>query len=1558
MCCGTASSDECGEDRNVINELDVRECGAVIEPYCYENVSVFKWVAHVCERFSAISWYRYSITFRKSLKYGMESNNVCCGTVSQYLKTDDVRKGDNVSIDLSYRGSIQRFLTPGRRRGRILWIVCFFSLLLLPYVDGQMSPDTDINRLKNNGVCQSIDIRNSVDTFKKRLSGCQVVEGFVQILLIDHADESHFANLSFPDLREITGYLLMYRVNGLRTLSNLFPNLSVIRGNILFLNYALVAFEMMHLQEIGLYSLTNITRGSVRLEKNPQLCYVNTIDWDLIADAGKEGHYIKNNGRENECPPCPSDIPCPKREDGSPLCWSRHHCQKVCHGCNGSTCDENGVCCSEYCLGGCLSSNSNSCFVCRNFVIDGNCLQKCPGDFYEYLGRRCVTEQECRDMKTPLELIQEDEPKRWKPFNDSKTMSCVLDCPVGYAEVMHNKRLNCEHCKGPCRKECPSASVDSIASAQRLRGCTYIKGSLEIQIRGGKSMVKELADNLNMIEEIEGYLKIVRSFPLISLNFLKKLRIIHGKILENSKYSFIVLDNQNLQELWDWTTREEKFAIRNGSLFFHFNPKLCYNRIEKLRQVANLSAFDDLEVARNSNGDKVACNVTELNVEITKVFSVGVIIGWKPFDHYDPRSLLGYVVYFIEAPHRNLTLYDGRDACGGDGWRVDDVPVPPDRSIEINHILTRLTPFTQYAFYVKTYSIASESTGAQSKIRYFITRPDLPSSPQMVNANPISDTSLVVDWRPPLHPNGNVTYYIVVGEISTTEQQKYESNYCNSPPQIHPEKKPAVDTTSVDQKLSSSGECCTCSGQDQDNKRNKESEVAQQIHFEDSLHNQLYIKRASRSKREIHSIMTQSIPGNLNYHKYEGKLNFINNDNVGAGYLPSHSPPKKGLPEWFELIVDTTRVEIYNLTHYSLYTISVQACRELLQDEREQGVQFNCSVKSFTSARTTASKDADDIDSSRLNIETVNQTAGSVKLRWEEPPDPNGEILNFIIEYRCLDRETYGAKEECITRKQYIENQKSHTLEKLHPGNYSLRIRATSIAGYGNFTQLQYFYIKEPPSSVAVELVIMIVVGSCIICIVLSAMVVYMRRKYVPGVSNMKLIASVNPEYVPTVYVPDEWEVPRKKIELLKELGQGSFGMVYEGIGRDIVDGQREIRCAIKTVNEHATDRERSEFLNEASVMKAFNTHHVVRLLGVVSQGQPVLVIMELMANGDLKTFLRSHRPDVSDDPSKQPPTLKRILQMAIEIADGMAYLSAKKFVHRDLAARNCMVAEDLTVKIGDFGMTRDIYETDYYRKGTKGLLPVRWMAPESLKDGVFTSNSDVWSYGVVLWEMATLASQPYQGLSNDQVLRYVIDGGVMERPENCPDRLYELMRLCWQYKPGVRPSFLELVSLLLPDVSSEFSQVSFYHSAEGCELRTHQAAELAAAGDDPATPLRVTRDIEDFSLGDSDVDELELDVEGDDESLEVSRSGTNAGPFALYHTMPSMYGSSRQSVGEEARNTAYSCPNNEPSKMGNGSSVTTPTAANGWVINHPGNGTSISSSSVNVGSGIKTTEC
>nr|CAH7763768.1 unnamed protein product [Callosobruchus chinensis] len=159
------------------------------------------------------------------------------------------------------------------------------------------------------------------------------------------------------------------------------------------------------------------------------------------------------------------------------------------------------------------------------------------------------------------------------------------------------------------------------------------------------------------------------------------------------------------------------------------------------------------------------------------------------------------------------------------------------------------------------------------------------------------------------------------------------------------------------------------------------------------------------------------------------------------------------------------------------------------------------------------------------------------------------------------------------------------------------------------------------------------------------------------------------------VYVEDEWEIDRNDIDIQSDLGHGAFGKVYYGRIKS-----KNMPCAIKTVNEGITLHECMEFLNEASVMKTFsNCHHVVRLLGVVSRGQPSLVVMELMERGDLKQFLRKTRD------SSHSLTSNEIYRMAIEIANGMAYLAAKKFVHRDLAARNCMVAADRTVKIGNF---------------------------------------------------------------------------------------------------------------------------------------------------------------------------------------------------------------------------------------------------------------------------------
>lgn len=173
----------------------------------------------------------------------------------------------------------------------------------------------------------------------------------------------------------------------------------------------------------------------------------------------------------------------------------------------------------------------------------------------------------------------------------------------------------------------------------------------------------------------------------------------------------------------------------------------------------------------------------------------------------------------------------------------------------------------------------------------------------------------------------------------------------------------------------------------------------------------------------------------------------------------------------------------------------------------------------------------------------------------------------------------------CITRRDFTNAGNSYILKDLPSGNYSVKVRATSLAGYGAYTEMKYFYIEEYGMLSTFWILFWSILSSVVMLSSLAIFYVFKRRS-MRNVPSMKLIATVNPEYVSTTYVPDEWEVPRKKIQLLRELGNGSFGMVYEGLAKDVVKGTPEVRCAVKTVNENATDRERIEFLNEASVMK------------------------------------------------------------------------------------------------------------------------------------------------------------------------------------------------------------------------------------------------------------------------------------------------------------------------------------------------------------------------------------
>lgn len=256
--------------------------------------------------------------------------------------------------------------------------------------------------------------------------------------------------------------------------------------------------------------------------------------------------------------------------------------------------------------------------------------------------------------------------------------------------------------------------------------------------------MKELQENLIDIEEIEEYLKIARSHPILSLSFLKNLKRIGGKKLESNRNALVVWENQNLQTLWD---ENQTIVIENGGkLFFHFNPKLCFHKIknlaEKIAKDTNVPVekiIENYETAQLSNGDKTPCNVTLLEVTVDKVYAQAALLTWNPLELDDDRALLNYVVYYIAAPYQNVTLWDGRNACGNDDWNVEDVTVPNDQKTLINQPITKLEPFTQYAFYVKAFTLVTEQRGAQSKIKYFktsATQPGKMKAPQLISLGP------------------------------------------------------------------------------------------------------------------------------------------------------------------------------------------------------------------------------------------------------------------------------------------------------------------------------------------------------------------------------------------------------------------------------------------------------------------------------------------------------------------------------------------------------------------------------------------------------------------------------------------------------------------------------------------------------------------------------------------------------------------------------------------------------------------------------------------------------
>nr|XP_046203370.1 fibroblast growth factor receptor 1-A-like isoform X2 [Oncorhynchus gorbuscha] len=293
------------------------------------------------------------------------------------------------------------------------------------------------------------------------------------------------------------------------------------------------------------------------------------------------------------------------------------------------------------------------------------------------------------------------------------------------------------------------------------------------------------------------------------------------------------------------------------------------------------------------------------------------------------------------------------------------------------------------------------------------------------------------------------------------------------------------------------------------------------------------------------------------------------------------------------------------------------------------------------------------------------------------------------------------------------------------------------------------------------------------------------------------------------------WELPRDRLVLGKPLGEGCFGQVVmgEAVGMDKEKPNRITKVAVKMLKSDATEKDLSDLISEMEMMKIIGKHkNIINLLGACTQDGPLYVIVEYASKGNLREYLRARRPPGMEycyNPDQVPienMSIKDLVSCAYQVARGMEYLSSKKVtsgsdstyistcIHRDLAARNVLVTEDNVMKIADFGLARDIHHIDYYKKTTNGRLPVKWMAPEALFDRIYTHQSDVWSFGVLLWEIFTLGGSPYPGVPVEELFKLLKEGHRMDKPSTCTHELYMMMRDCWHAVPSHRPTFKQLV--------------------------------------------------------------------------------------------------------------------------------------------------------------------
>ncbi|XP_062409614.1 ephrin type-A receptor 4b [Sardina pilchardus] len=494
-------------------------------------------------------------------------------------------------------------------------------------------------------------------------------------------------------------------------------------------------------------------------------------------------------------------------------------------------------------------------------------------------------------------------------------------------------------------------------------------------------------------------------------------------------------------------------------------------------------------------------------------------------------------------------------------------------------------------------------------------------------------------------------------------------------------------------------------------------------------------------------------------------------------------------PRQFGLL--SAKVQVTDLLPHTNYTFSIEAVNGVSDLSPTPRLQVSVNI---TTSQTVSV------------ILKERKSKDSITLAWQGPDRTNGAIVEYeVIYYEKNQRD----------QNYTVLKTKSNmmTVEGLKPGTtYVFRVRARTDGGYGNYggeieletSHEDMLAIGDPNQSTI--LAVSIAGGIVLLIFLVACFVVsgrhcgYIKAKQDPDEEKMqfqhgrvKLPGSRTYIHPHTYEDPNQAvrdfakEIEASSIRIERVIGAGEFGEVCSG--RLKLPSKREIYVAIKSLKAGYSEKQRRDFLSEASIMGQFDHPNIIRLEGVVTRCKPVMIITEYMENGSLDTFLKKHDGQF---------TIIQLVGMMRGIASGMKYLSDMNYVHRDLAARNILVNSNLVCKVSDFGLSRvleDDPEAAYTTRG--GKIPIRWTAPEAIAYRKFTSASDVWSYGIVMWEVVSYGERPYWEMSNQDVIKAIDEGYRLPAPMDCPLVLHQLMLDCWEKCRNDRPKFGQIVNTL-----------------------------------------------------------------------------------------------------------------------------------------------------------------